>query len=480
MFGMDTTFADFKDEVTEEVAVVNKPQSGSAWGSAVGGICLLALALALMRLSIPNGVTCETVSITGPDGKPCLGTVWKPPSPKAVMLIGHGVTSNQGIMANTAKAFAANGYTAVTLDFWGHGRSEERFDWRSNKDQLKAWFAWAHTLGNLPVAYMGHSMGGFCGAETLIEDPSGISAFVALGALPPQFPACKTAVAAGHFEELFSEAEARAKTGDKAEVIFSPFSDHSLEPFDPVLLGRIVAWVDGALGLPGSAQFPWSCWVCALLGTVIGCVAAFRLAGLAAGMMSQKAYSAPVRLATRRWSLNPYRLAGWMLRCKGAPETPRSGSLFSAFDQGVFFAVVLAGVLSFVLDRDMFTSGLWHSDRLGVWCILAPILLLPFLAGASALERVGPDSVFKRFAVSALTRCTPLLLLSAALYLLDSRLAFGCMILCIWAFIFAMLSVAHAVVTQRTGDYRAGATASAVTLAWVIAYWMPLSWPWIR
>jgi len=471
---MDTNLVQYENVVS------GAGKSPRLWRSAAVGACMLALALALLRLSIPNGVATEKISITGPDGNPCLGTVWKPPAPKAVMLIGHGVTSNQGVMATMAKAFAANGYTAVTLDFWGHGRSEERFDWRTNAAQLKAWFAWSHKLGNLPVAYLGHSMGGFCGAEALTADSAGISAFVALGALPPQLPPCKTAIAAGHFEELFSEAEARAKVGDKADVLVSPFSDHSLEPLDPVLLQRIVAWVDGALGFSGPVQFPWYCWACALLGTVIGCVAAFHLAGVAAGMMSRHEGVPQTQPLSRGWSLNPYRLTGWILRCRGAVEVPRSGAYFSAFDKGVFFSVVLAGLLSLLLDRDMFTGQIWHAERFGTWCILAPILLLPFLAGARALERSGPESALKRFALAALTRCVPLLVLSAVLYVVNPRAAFGCMILCIWVFIFAVLSAEHAVATKHAGDYRAGATASAVTLAWVLAYWLPLSWPWVQ
>ncbi len=471
---MDNTFLDSE----EMVPVAGK--SACPWRSVVAAVCLFALALALMRLSIPNGVTLERISISGPDGKPCLGTVWKAPSPKAVMLIGHGVTSNQGVMATIAKSFAANGYTAVTLDFWGHGRSDERFDWTSNTAQLKAWFAWAHKLGNLPVAYLGHSMGGFSGAEALAKEDSGVSAFVSLGALPGKCPPCKTLVAAGRFEELFSGDEARAKVGTAADVIISPFSDHSLEPLDPVLVGRIVAWVDGALGFSGATQFPWTCWACALLGTVIGTVAAFWLAGLAAGMMSRSDCSAPAQTTARRWSVNPYRLTGWLLRCKGAQASPRTNGFFSAFDKGIFFSVILVWLLSQVLDAHMFTSELWHSGRFGVWCILAPILLLPFMAGASALERVGPRNGWQRFALSALTRCMPLLLLSVVLFVVNPKAAFGCMILCIWAFIFATLSAAHALVTARTGDYRAGATASAVILAWTIAYWLPLSWPWIQ
>jgi pimeloyl-ACP methyl ester carboxylesterase len=448
--------------------------------SLFAGLCVYGVALLLMHMSVPSGVTRESVSIAGPDGKPCVATVWRPNSPKAIMLIGHGVTSNQGVMATIAKAFAANGYTAVTLDFWGHGRSRERFDWSSNAAQLKAWFAWAHGLGGLPMAYLGHSMGGMAGANALAAPDTGVSAFVSLGMLPGNIPACKTAVAAGRFEELFSEGEARAKAGDKADVIISPFSDHSLEPLDPVLLERIVTWVNGALGLPGPVRFPWGAWARVLLATVFGCVSAFWLAGLAAGMLPRKAHPVRVQPLHRRWSVNPYRFTGRLLGRTGMGDAPRSGSFLSALVKGVLFSAVFALLLSWVLDGHMFTSGLAHPGRFATWCIFAPFLLPPLLAGAWVLERVDLGGMRMRFFVSALTRCAPLLLLSAALFVAVPRLAFGCMILCIWAFIMAMLSAVHAVTTHRAADYRAGAVASAVLLAWTLAYWLPLSWPWIR
>jgi hypothetical protein len=323
-------------------------------------------------------------------------------------------------------------------------------------------------------------MGGMAGADALADPDTGVSAFVSLGMLPPHFPPCKTLVAAGRFEELFSGDEARAKAAGKADVIISPFSDHSLEPWDPVLVGRIVAWVDTALGFSGPTRFPWGSWSRVLLATVFGCVAAFWLAGIAAGLLPRQEQSVAAQPPARRWSVNPYRFTGRLLGRTGMGAAPRSGSFLSALVKGVLFSAVFALLLSWVLDGHIFTSGLAHPGRFATWCIFAPCLLPPFLAGAWVLERVDLGGVGMRFAVAALTRCAPLLLLSAALFAAVPRLAFGCMILCIWAFIMAMLSAVHAVTTHRAADYRAGAVASAVLLAWTLAYWLPLSWPWIR
>ena len=323
-------------------------------------------------------------------------------------------------------------------------------------------------------------MGGAAGAEALQAPDTGVAAFVSLGMLPRTFPACRTLVAAGRFEELFSPEEAHARAAGQADVIISPLSDHALETFDPVLLGRIAAWVDGALGLPGASRFPWARWACVLLGTVAGTLGAFSLAGFASGLMPRRAAGAgAVASPRRRWSVNPYRLSARLLGRRGMGEAPRSGSFVSALVKGVLFGAVFTLLLPMVLDGHIFTSAPFHPGRFLTWSILAPFLLPLFLAGAWALERVPLGGLRMRFFVAALARCAPLLLLSAALFAAVPQFAFGCMVLCIWAFIMAMLSAVHAVATDRTADYRAGAVASAVILAWTLAFWLPLSWPWI-
>jgi hypothetical protein len=50
------------------------------------------------------------------------------------------------------------------------------------------------------------------------------------------------------------------------------------------------------------------------------------------------------------------------------------------------------------------------------------------------------------------------------------------MLQCILAFVLVVLSSVHAMATRATSDYRAGALASAILFAWVIAFWFPLTW----
>lgn len=443
----------------------------------VVGLMIWLAAMSLMYWSVPSGVGRIPVTIDGPDGKPCVGTLYQRDNPRAVMLVGHGVSSNQGVMATIAKAFAANGYAVVTLDFWGHGRSRERFDWSANPAQLHAWCAWARNrFGDLPMGYLGHSMGGFAGAEAFAEVGHGVSAFVSLGALPRRQPATKTLIAAGRFEELFSPEEARRRAGDGMEVLISPFSDHALETWDPVLIRGIVRWVDGALGMNRATRFPWFRFAASLLAVLLGCAAAFVLAGQAAANLRRPPVPAVPRASARKWSLNPYRVAGRLLGAKGCAAPPRAGGFFRAVLQAALFGGVFVLFLFPVLNAHIFTCGPSHPARFLMWMALTPFLALPFLLDTSALERMPLGGARRRFAVAALTRAVPLLMLCGAVWIFAPRMAFGAMILAIFAYVLVMLALVHAIVVNKTGDYRAGALAQALIFAWVIAFWFPMTW----
>ncbi len=467
-------------------AVENKnvPPAPEAWGVSkwkllASWIVLYLMALFFMHDSVPSLIHRETVSIEGPGGKPCLGTVWRPESPKAVILIGHGVSSNQSVMATSAKAFAKNGYIAVTFDFWGHGRSRENFDVASNPGQIHAWVTWAREqFKGFPLAYMGHSMGGFSGAMAFVKDPM-VDAFVALGALPEQFPPCKTLIALGRFEELFSVTEARQQAQGKVDVVTSPFSDHALETWDPVLIQRMISWVNTALAFQPHSIFPWSRWMHSMLAVVLGCITSLFLAETITSFLRPASFlppsSTPPAMA-RRWSINVYRLTGRLFGIKGNGVPPRSGSFVLVCLQGISFSLVFALLFSWVLDGHMFTCNLNHPARCGMWLLLALFMAPFFLLDAWILERLPLPGAWTRFAVAALTWAIPLLVLGMALRPMGRAPAFGGMILEIIAVICIILAAVHTLATRATGDYRAGAIANGILFAWVIAFWFPLVW----
>jgi len=446
---------------------------------------LYVLALALIHASTPGGVQRRAVSITTPNGEICPGTLWsRDPRdpPKAVAVIGHGVTSNQGVMATTAKAFAADGYAAVTIDFAGHGRSRARFNWLDNWVQVLAWCDWARAqFPGLPVVYLGHSMGGFAGAEAFAQRPAA-DAFVAMGALPDRPLDVKTLVSMGRFEELFNPGTARAQVAGWGEVLVSPYSDHSLEPCDFVLLGGIVAWADDRLGLartPEDTAFVLR-WAMALLGVLAGTAGALGLATLVTSFLPRRACICAVSasVSARRFSLNPYRVIGRLFGYRGRGRPPRSGTLWFALAKGIVFSGVFVALLAWMLDGHLFSAWPSHPERSLEWVILIPLLGLPVTLSAMALERLPLPGAAGRFAVAALTKSLPLIVLGVVLGLAGPGWSFAGMMLGLFTFILVMLSGVYALATRAAADYRAGIAACAVSLAWVLAYWFPLTWGW--
>ncbi len=68
------------------------------------------------------------------------------------------------------------------------------------------------------------------------------------------------------------------------------------------------------------------------------------------------------------------------------------------------------------------------------------------------------------------------MLISLGVRLIAPDLAFGAMIVGILAFVATLIALVYALATQAAADSRAGAIAASVYLAWVIAFWFPLTW----
>jgi pimeloyl-ACP methyl ester carboxylesterase len=420
-------------------------------------------------------VISEEISIAGPDGKPCLATQWQPENPKAVIVMGHGVSANRGVMATAAKAFAQNDYIVIAMDFWGHGRSRVKFDWEKNPDQILAWCDWSREhFPNLPLAYMGHSMGGFAGAEAFARlDRPRPSAFVSMGALPRNIVFCPMLVAAGDYEELFTIEEARRRVKGEAELVRSPFSDHSLETWDPVLIERIIHWLNNTLHLEEPGHFPWASWALALLSTVLGSIAAVMVAvNVLRVIRSQQELSAGSP-STRTWSLNPYRIAARLLRCSGSAVPRRSGTFWSALLRGICAGGMIVVLLSFLLNTHIFTCHLDHPARwlrfLGLFLLTLPL----FMLSANAHDRIQVRNNWQRLLVALLTRAMPVLALSILLRFAIPGMAFAGMILGIFVFIIVVLSIVQVLSARNSDDYRVGAITACILFAWIISFWFP-------
>lgn len=101
--------------------------------------------------------------------------------------------------------------------------------------------------------------------------------FMAIGAIMPVLsdPAPPLLILAGRFEELSSPALLKTRTD--ARLAISPWSDHLLEPFDPVLVNAAVEAACAAVGK--TPPPPPTAWRWRLLGAVLAMLAAGTLAG---------------------------------------------------------------------------------------------------------------------------------------------------------------------------------------------------------
>ena len=109
---------------------------------------------------------------------------WIPPSsPRAVMVICHGVNSHSGQYLWAGDRFAAEGYATFALDLRGRGRSEgERFfvedvaDYVSDVARTIALAKSRHP--GLPVYLLGHSAGGVVSSTYALDHQAELSGFI--------------------------------------------------------------------------------------------------------------------------------------------------------------------------------------------------------------------------------------------------------------------------------------------------------------
>lgn len=121
------------------------------------------------------------------DGTALAAASWLPDSPRAIVLLAHGYGEHTGRYGHVVTALAAHGYAVFALDLRGHGRSSgpraqiRRFDDYVDDLHLLATDA-SHTLPDLPVVLLGHSMGGLIAVRYALQHGAGLAALVTSGA----------------------------------------------------------------------------------------------------------------------------------------------------------------------------------------------------------------------------------------------------------------------------------------------------------
>jgi pimeloyl-ACP methyl ester carboxylesterase len=209
----------------------------------------LALGVILARTTEP-GVTVTRVALSsGPVIR--ISPVSSGTHPTA--LLGHGITASKETLFRAAEALAATGFDCLLVDFPGHGESSAAFP--GDGEGVLVEGARALTGSNRVDVVVGHSMGASIGARTLRDGKIEAHLLLAFGAVP----SCptETVYLEGAWDELLA-----APPG----AVVSPWSDHCLEPWDPVLVD---AAVKAACAKTGLTPAPLSSWKLRVLGALL-------------------------------------------------------------------------------------------------------------------------------------------------------------------------------------------------------------------
>ena len=123
-------------------------------------------------------------SVRAPQGPALFGRSWLPPtSPRAAILIVHGLGEHSGRYGATAAALGDAGFAAHAVDYRGHGRSEGR---RVHVDDVGDYVAdiraaLAEVRRRNPavrVFLLGHSQGGLIALKLALDDPAAVDGLV--------------------------------------------------------------------------------------------------------------------------------------------------------------------------------------------------------------------------------------------------------------------------------------------------------------
>jgi pimeloyl-ACP methyl ester carboxylesterase len=227
------------------------------------------------------GVHVEPVTIAG--DSPALKFTPAGSGPHPVALLAHGYTGTKENLFCYGEALATTGFVCFSVDQPGHGVSLRQY---SLMEAVRTLEDVARAIGPVDV-YIGHSMGGFTGGEAVREGRLPLKLFIAVGSSPhlgERGP--PLLLLAGRFEEFFTPAELNARTD--ARLVLSPWSNHGLELFDPLLVNAAVEAACSAVGKPPPVA-P-SSWIWRVLGLAFGLLGALGLTLLLPRLPSRLAW----------------------------------------------------------------------------------------------------------------------------------------------------------------------------------------------
>ncbi len=224
---------------------------------------------AILSRAVEPGVRVQKVTLA--EETPALEFLPAGPGPHPVALLAHGYAGSKETLFRYGEALAAAGFICYSVDQPGHGASPRTFTFMEAVHTLEAV---AREVGPVDV-FAGQSMGGGTGGEVVREGGMKPGLFIAVGSFPVLGDhAPPLLLLTGRFEEAFPPALLKTRT--EARLVISPWSDHMLEGFDPVLVNAAVEAACAAVHKTPPA--PPTAWRLRLLGAALAMLAAGALA----------------------------------------------------------------------------------------------------------------------------------------------------------------------------------------------------------
>jgi hypothetical protein len=248
----------------------------------VAAICFV-LSVALSH-QIEPGVRVEKIMLT--TNTPALRIFPIAPGPHPIALLAHGAGASKEMLFRFGEALAAAGFDCYSVDQAGYGESPQP----CSRTNVRHYFVEAErALGEVDV-FIGQSMGSGTGSWSVREAGFRPKLFIGIGntaTLGEHGP--PVLLLFGRFEEF------GIPTQTNAEVVISPWSDHALEAFDPVLVNAAVKAACATVGKPvPAATTAWRWRLGGLvLGIAGGIVLMFRLPELHPRLARNRSWIVP-------------------------------------------------------------------------------------------------------------------------------------------------------------------------------------------
>jgi len=255
----------------------------------VAAVCFV-MGVALSH-RIEPGVRVTKIMLT--TNTPALRVFPATAGPHPIALLAHGDGASKEMLFRFGEALAAAGFDCYSVDQAGYGESPQS----CSRPNVRRDFQEAQrALGAVDV-FIGHSMGSGTGSWSVREAGFRPRLFIGVGH-PTHLGEHGTPVLllAGLFDQFFRPAELRAVKN--AQVVISPWCEHILEVYDPVLVNAAVKAACDTVGKPVPAA-P-TAWLWRFTGLVLGIAGAlvlmFRLPELHPRLARIRRYLVPCAL----------------------------------------------------------------------------------------------------------------------------------------------------------------------------------------